>query len=115
MKEADGCALLLSRFTEAGYAIATDFHFREGAIEVDLDGWDEKARVGYEYITSEAGDQKQFDDKTLGEFERRMEKGDLYVLLVDEHDAVTESALDAAASGFLSELAKRGIGKGAKP
>lgn len=111
MKEAEGCALLLSRFTEAGYAIATDFHFREGDIEVDLDGWDEKARVGYEYITSEADDRRQFDDATLEKFERRMEKGDLYVLLVDEHDAVTGDALEAAASGFLGELAKRKVGK----
>jgi hypothetical protein len=105
--EAEGCALLLAKFTEAGYAIAPDFHFHEGDIEVDLDGWDAKARVGYEYITREAGDDEQFDDTTLGRFEARMEKGELFVLLVDEREAITKDALDAAATGFLAELAKR--------
>jgi hypothetical protein len=36
-----------------------------------------------------------------------MEKGDLFVLLIDEHDAVTKEALSSAADGFLAELAKR--------
>ncbi len=105
MTEAQGTRLLLQRFTEAGYAIRENFHFHEGDIEVDLDGWDEKARVGYEYITAEAGDYLQFDVATLGRFEARMRKGELFVLLVDEHDAVTEAELEDAARGFL-ELAK---------
>src|SRR5438445_481338 len=63
--EAEGTALLLARFTEAGFAIASNFHFKEGDIEVDLDGWDAAARVGYEYITREAGDDRQFDEATL--------------------------------------------------
>lgn len=107
MTEAEGKTLLQARFTEAGYAIATDFHFHEGDIVVDLDGWDEKARVGYEYITREAGDDRQFDEATLARFEARMEKGELAVLLIDERDAVTEDALNEAARGFLGELSER--------
>ena len=106
MTEAEGKALLLARFTEAGYAVVADFHFHEGDVVVDLDGWDAAARVGYEYITREAGDDKQFDDATLVRFEARMEKGELYVLLVDEREAVTKEALGAAADGFLAELAR---------
>lgn len=105
MTEAEGCALLLTKFTEAGYSISADFHFTEGDIEVDLDGWDAKARVGYEYITREAGDHRQFDAATLERFEARMAKGELYVLLVDETEAVTEDALAAAAAGFLAHVA----------
>ncbi len=112
MTEAEGCALLLAKFTAAGYTIVPDFHFHESDIEVDLDGWDGKARVGYEYITREAHDELQFDDATLARFEARMEKGELFVLLIDEHDAVTKEALATAADGFLAELAKR---SGAKP
>ncbi len=104
MTEAEGCALLLAKFTDAGYAIATDFHFQEGDVAVDLDGWDAKARVGYEYITREAGDDKQFDAATLARFEARMEAGDLFVLLVDETAAVTKEGLGAAADGFLAAL-----------
>jgi hypothetical protein len=105
--EAEGTRLLLERFTAAGYTIRENFHFHEGDIEVDLDGWDENARVGYEYITAEAGDYLQFDPATLGRFEARMRKGELFVLLVDEHDAVTEAELEDAARGFLAELAKK--------
>ena len=112
MKEAEGVALLYARFTEAGYTITQNHHFHEGAIEVDLDGWDEKARVGYEYITAEAGDFLQFNTVTLAQFEARMRAGELYVLLVDEHDALTAPALDAAARGFLAEVARVRATKG---
>jgi hypothetical protein len=105
--EAEGCALLLLHFTAAGYAIRENFHFRETDIEVDLDGWDPAARIGYEYITREAGDDRQFDTATLARFEARMMKGELFVLLIDEHDAVTAEALGRAADGFLAEVAKR--------
>lgn len=104
--ENEGCALLLAKFTEAGFAIAPDFPFREGDIAVDLDGWDETARVGYEYITREAGDHRQFDAATLGRFEARVARGELHVLLVDETEAVTASALAAAADGFLARVAQ---------
>ena len=107
MTESDGCAILFARFTEAGYAITRNFHFREGDIEVDLDGWDAAARVGFEYLTAEAGDHHQFDPPTLGRFEARMEKHELFVLLVDELDAVTEAELDGAARAFLVEIASR--------
>src|SRR5262249_25892407 len=103
--EAEGCALLQARFTAAGFRIAENFHFHEGDIEVDLDGWDAEARVGYEYITREAGDDRQFDPATLERFEARMERGELYVLLIDERDAVTKDVLESAAEGFLAEVA----------
>jgi hypothetical protein len=110
VKEADGTALLLALFTAAGYAITQNHHFHEGDIEVDLDGWDPSARVGYEYITQEAGDYVQFTPATLGLFEARMEQGELFVLLIDDHEAVTAPSLEAAAKSFLAELASRRAG-----
>lgn len=107
MTEDEGKNLLRACFTEAGYAIEPDFHFREGDVEVDLDGWDPSARVGYEYITESAGDHLQFDARTLDAFERRIAKGELFVLLVDEHDAVTADALRAGANAFLAEVRKQ--------
>ena len=107
MIEAEGTALLLARFTEAGFRPTPNFHFHEGDIEVDLDGWDPDARVGYEYLTKEAGDDKQFDPATLARFEARIEKGELHVLIIDEREAVTADTLDAAARGFLAEVASR--------
>ena len=114
MKEAEGVALLYARFTEAGYTITQNHHFREEDIEVDLDGWDEKARVGFEYITAEAADFLQFNTATLDRFEARMRAGELYVLLVDEHDALTAAALDAAARGFLAQVARVHAARAAK-
>lgn len=108
MTEADGCALLLRAFTSKGLAIQERFAFREDGVEVELDGWDPARRVGYEYITTEAGDRFEFTADTIAKLEARMANGELYVLLVDEHDAEGEPALAAAAEGFLAELAKRG-------
>ena len=64
-------------------------------------------------MTAEAGDFAQFDAATLARFEARMAKGELFVLLVDEHDAVKAEALDAAATGFLAEVAQRRAATGA--
>jgi hypothetical protein len=111
VKEEDGAALLFDRFTEAGYSIARNVRFREEGVDVELDGWDASARVGFEYITKEAGDDVEFDAATLERFEARMRKGELFVLLIDEREALTANALDAAARGFLGELAKLRAGR----
>jgi hypothetical protein len=105
LSEDQGKRLLEARFTEAGYAMVRDFPFHEGDIEVDLDGWDAEARVGFEYITREAGDHLQFDEATLLRLERRMESGELAVLLVDEGEG-TEEELEAAAACFLEQVAE---------
>jgi hypothetical protein len=107
VNEADGTALLLARFTEAGYRIAENVRFHEGDIDVHLDGWDADARVGYEYLTEEAGDHAEFDVATLANFDARMRAGELFVLLIDEHDAITREDLDVAARGFLAEVTRR--------
>jgi hypothetical protein len=107
LTESEGCALLHARFTDAGYHIVANFQFKEGDIEVDLDGWDASARVGYEYVTQEASDRLQFTPTALASFEARMAKDELFVLLVDETEAVTPDALDAFATSFLAEVAKR--------
>ena len=106
MNEADGTALLHARFTEAGYTIVQNCRFTEGDIDVELDGWDAEKRIGYEYITAEAHDELQFTPATLERFEARMHAGELYVLLIDEHHAVTADSLDAAARGILAEVVK---------
>ena len=107
MTEAEGCAVLHAAFTSAGYAIRERFVFREEGVEVELDGWDEARRVGYEYITDEAGDRAEFTPRSVAALEARMARGELHVLLVDEHDADGESDLRAAASAFLRELRDR--------
>lgn len=104
--------MLLARFTAAGYHIQQNFHFHEADLEVDLDGWDPIARVGYEYMTREANDDMQFTPEALTAFERRMSRHELFVFLVDERDAVTETDLGRAADAFLGEIADRRLDSG---
>ena len=56
MTEREACALLKARFEKAGYRIAENVGFDEGGVAFDIDGFDAEQRVGYEYVTDEAGD-----------------------------------------------------------
>lgn len=105
MTEAEGAATLKGLFEAAGYHIAERFTFDEDGVFAELDGWDADARVGYEYITSEAGDRLEFTPSAIATLEARMSRGELYVLLVDEHDVDGEAALASAAKDFLARVA----------
>jgi hypothetical protein len=105
MKESEGCALLAARFVRAGYAIARDVPFEIAGATVHLDGWDAAARVGFEYITTEAGDGAEFTPDVMRAFEEKMRAGELHVFLIDE--SADEAELGEAADAFLAELAAR--------
>ncbi len=105
MKEAEGCALLAERFAKAGFAIARDVELAIGGHTVHLDGWDAEKRVGFEYITKEAGDDAEFTPEVLDAFEEKMRAGELHVFLVDE--SASEGELGDAADAFLAALAAR--------
>jgi hypothetical protein len=105
MKEAEGCAFLTERFTSAGFTILCNVQMEIAGTVVNLDGWDAEKRVGFEYITKEAGDDAEFTPEVLRAFEEKMRAGELHVFLIDE--VATEAELREAADAFLSELAKR--------
>jgi hypothetical protein len=105
MTESEGCALLAARFVRAGFAIARDVPFEIAGTTVHLDGWDAKERVGFEYITKEAGDDAEFTPDVTRAFEEKMRAGDLHVFLVDE--TADEAELAEAADAFLAEIATR--------
>jgi hypothetical protein len=50
LSEFDGCDLLARLFRARGYAIKRNQIFREYGVEFHVDGWDAKARVGFEYL-----------------------------------------------------------------
>jgi hypothetical protein len=108
MNERDGAALLKGVFEAAGLAIEDDYPFAEGDVRVSLDGFDPARRVGYEYITTEAGDREEVTPEVVAELEARMRRGELFVLLVDERDVTDEASLRFAAEGFLAALRKQG-------
>jgi hypothetical protein len=90
--------------------------FREYGVEFHADGWDSKARVGFEFLSSEDDDH---DDLTLAEYQTLMaaqKRGELALFIIDEVEPLSAAALLAAAEDFLDEAAAARIRRGpAKP
>jgi hypothetical protein len=99
---------LKQRFEAVGFHIKENQTFDEDGVRFDIDGFDAARRVGYEYVTSEAGDGWDVDDDVIAALEERRSRGELYVLVVDEADAPDQAALDEAIDDFLEELRDRG-------
>lgn len=105
MTERDACALLKARFEAAGYQIAENQPFDEDGIHFEIDGFDAGARVGYEYMTDEAGDTWDVDDAVVAALARKLREGTLSVLVIGENDAPDAASLARAADAFLKGLA----------
>lgn len=105
LSEDEGCALLKRWFEGAGYAIAEDVPFQVGDATVELDGYDAEASVGYEYITTSAGDRAEFTPEVMGALEARMRSGDLFLFLIDER-RVDAAGLELAAKRFLEHVGR---------
>jgi hypothetical protein len=104
MTEKQACALLKARFEKAGYTIAENVAFDEAGVKFEVDGFDADRRVGYEYLTEEAGDSWDVDGAVISALEARRDAGELFILVVDEKDATDEAALGRAADVFLGQL-----------
>lgn len=106
LSEAAGCALLARIFRARGYAIRRNVPFREYGVSFDIDGWDAKARVGFEFLSSE---QEDHDDLTLREFERLKDaeqRGELAIFIIDEVETLSATGLSEAAEAFLDDVAR---------
>ena len=107
INEQTGRALLRERFSAAGLNIQEDFPFCEGGVSFSIDGYDPAARIGYEYITTAAGDRRELTPELLAALESRMRQGvpttqgGLYIFLIDEHQVKDEQELRSAAAQFL--------------
>jgi len=106
MTEKDACALLKARFQKAGYKIAENVAFDEDGVAFEVDGFDAAKRVGYEYITDEAGDTWDVGSDVVAALEARRDAGELFILVVGEADAPDAAALGRAADLFLGQLAE---------
>lgn len=109
MREAEGRAVLRRCFEARGLTVNEDHRLHDEGVAITLDGYDPSRRVGYEFITTEAGDRDEVTTEVTIELERRMTAGQIAVFLVDEHDVDDEEALAAAAERFLDEAARRGL------
>jgi hypothetical protein len=109
VNEREGTALLRQVFERAGCTIAEGVKKRFDAGEVTLDGWDEQRRIGFEFITTEAGDRAEFTPEVLAEIESRIAAGELFLFLIDEASVSDGATLERAAMRFLAFLDKRGV------
>lgn len=109
MNEREGSERLRDIFNEAGCSIETNVPLHLEAGTVTLDGWDSERKIGFEFITGEAGDRAQFSASVIAEIETRMGRGELYLFLLDEAIAPRPESLDRAAHRFLDLLKSRGI------
>jgi hypothetical protein len=104
MTEKDACALLKARFEKAGYDIEENVAFDEDGISFEVDGFDADKRVGYEYVTDEAGDSWDVGSDVIAALEAKRDAGELFILVVGEADAPDAAALGRAADLFLGQL-----------
>lgn len=109
MTEREGCEILRRCFTEAGLAIEEGYALHGEGVPVNLDGFDPARRVGYEFITTEAGDRAEVTPAVVAALDERMEKGELFVFLLDEAEVRDEASLRRAAGRFLDILRARGV------
>lgn len=106
LSETEACDILSRLFKARGYAIARNLTFREYGVSFHIDGWDAKARVGFEFLTSEDDDH---DDLTLTEYKALMaaqQRGELSLFILDEVEPLSAADLTATAHEFLDEVAE---------
>ncbi len=108
--EEAGGAILARVFAARGYALERNAPFelrvQGGAVKtVHLDGYDAAQRVGFELVTTAAGDRAEFTPDVLDALEGKMARGECFLLLVDETDGLGEAELERAAGRFLDAVA----------
>ena len=106
VSETKACDLLARLFKSRGYAVSRNVAFREYGVEFHADGWDPRARVGFEFLSSEDDDH---DDLTLEEYQALMvaqQRGELSLFIIDEVEPLSAAELLAAATEFLDEVAE---------
>jgi hypothetical protein len=107
--EARGRAILARRFQAAGLELVADHPITLAGTVILLDGFDPVRRIGFEYVTTEAGDREELTPEVQGELEARAARGELCVLLLDENQLMTEAMLERAADRFLALALARGV------
>ncbi|HEY3808249.1 MAG TPA: hypothetical protein VGL61_36970 [Kofleriaceae bacterium] len=114
MTERDACALLKARFEQAGYEIDDNVPFDEDGVRFEIDGFDAAKRVGYEYVTEEAGDSWDVDGEVIDALNAARRAGKLFILVVNEHDAPDAGSLGKAADAFIATLGEQPAKKAPK-
>ena len=115
LSETKACDLLTRLFRGRGYTIARNIPFREYGVSFHIDGWDAKARIGFEFLSSEDDDH---DDLSLEEYKTLMaaqQRGELALFIIDEVEPLSAADLEYTVNEFLDEVeAGRAASRGRK-
>ena len=104
LSEFEGCTHLSRLFRRRGYVIERNVMFREYGVEFHIDGWDKKARVGFEFLTSEDDDHDDLDLEEYKALSDAQQRGELAIFIIDEVEPVSTEALIEEANEFLDEV-----------
>ena len=105
LTEMQGCDLLARLFSKRGYTIERNVMFREYGVEFHIDGWDPRARVGFEFLTSEDDDHTDLTLEEYNELTAAQRRGELALFIIDEVEPLAAEDLAAEAHEFLDEVA----------
>lgn len=105
LTEMQGCDLLSRLFSKRGYTIERNVVFREYGVEFHIDGWDPRARVGFEFLTSEDDDHTDLTLEEYNELTAAQRRGELALFIIDEVEPLAAEDLAAEAHEFLDEVA----------
>lgn len=95
-----GRLILKEAFEAQGYDIVENYTLRAGQSVVELDGYDPKARLGYEYSTRE-------DGMDLNLLESFMVENQCRLFVMDEESAVDAQGMLSAVFEFFREVESR--------
>lgn len=115
LSETRACDLLARLFRHRGYKIVRNIPFQEFGVSFHIDGWDARARVGFEFLTSEDDDH---DDLTLREYQTLMaaqQRGELSLFILDEVEPLSATDLTDMANDFLDEVAEANAARKNRP
>lgn len=105
LSEQEGCQVLLRAFEAAGYRMQTHYSLElPSGARISLDGYDPERKVGFEYITDEAGDRQELTPAVVEELEDAIQAGNFALLLVDELEVAEADELAALARQFLERV-----------
>ena len=102
--EFHACNLLAFLFETRGYRIERNVIFKEYGTNFHLDGWDETARVGFEFLTSEDDDHDDLDLEEYKVISAAQGRNELAIFIVDEVKPTSEEHLLEEANEFLDEI-----------
>jgi hypothetical protein len=96
LSEADGRIVLREAFESKGYKIQENYLLHLNGLEIELDGYDAAARVGYEYLTSEDG----LESEALKQL---LDSPQYKIFLMDEQQVPTAWVLAEAVFDFFRQ------------